>query len=487
VLFRFPSFNPSRSTLPLTRHAHFLSPDIIPQRPAYDALHRPTRFLHSLPVNVSACLRPCVPRSRPSRPTARLAACLILACFSPARAELRIPANTAYSQPDADAVRISARGVREWKDPIQSLNWYGQFKSTGTVTARLVIRPAPDTDSRLRATLDATSRTITIPSGTETATVDLGEFNVTRVGYHSFSLLGTNAPGHANGEPIELILDGPASEGAHFNLKDRRNAASIHLRYDPPKDVQVAAFYSEVTGITDPTTTFYMACGWHRGYFGMQVNSPTERRIIFSVWDSGNEGVDRNKVAAADRVQLIGKGEGVYSGDFGNEGTGGHSHLKYLWKTGEPQRFLVTAAPDDATHTTFAGYYFHPDRKEWMLISAWRAPKEGGYLRGMHGFSENFWGNNGHLLRKSLHGNQWMKTDDGRWLELTRAVFSHDPTGRNDRLDRFMGVENGQFFLSHGGFIDGFTPGGGVFHRPPTGRLPSDLQLPPITGVQPKP
>ena len=42
--------------------------------------------------------------------------------------------------------------------------------------------------------------------------------------------------------------------------------------------------------------TYYMACGWHRGYFGMQVNSPTERRIIFSVWDSGGEAVDRSKV-----------------------------------------------------------------------------------------------------------------------------------------------------------------------------------------------
>lgn len=30
---------------------------------------------------------------------------------------------------------------------------------------------------------------------------------------------------------------------------------------------------------------YYMACGWHRGYLGMQVNSPTERRIIFSVRD----------------------------------------------------------------------------------------------------------------------------------------------------------------------------------------------------------
>ena len=37
------------------------------------------------------------------------------------------------------------------------------------------------------------------------------------------------------------------------------------------------------------------------------------------------------------------------------------------------------------------------------------------------------------------------------------ATFSHDPTGREHRLDRFMGVEQGQFFLSHGGFAEGFT------------------------------
>lgn len=44
--------------------------------------------------------------------------------------------------------------------------------------------------------------------------------------------------------------------------------------------------------------------------------------------------------------------------------------------------------------------------------------------------------------------------------ELTTASFSHDPTGKAARLDRFMGVEDGRFFLSHGGFVEGFTPYG---------------------------
>jgi hypothetical protein len=213
----------------------------------------------------------------------------------------------------------------------------------------------------------------------------------------------------------------------------------------------------------------------------MQVNSPTERRIIFSVWDSGKEGVDRNKVGAADRVTLVAKGENVYSGDFGNEGTGGHSHLEFPWKTGEKQRFLVTAKPVDATHTVYSGYYFRPDQQKWMLISSWKAPKEGGWLRGLYSFSENFGGANGELQRKALFGNQWIETDGGLWLELTQAGFSHDSTGKADRLDRFMGVEHGQFFLSQGGFVPGYTEYGQKFTRPSTGKAPEDLDLPKIS------
>jgi len=165
----------------------------------------------------------------------------------------------------------------------------------------------------------------------------------------------------------------------------------------------------------------------------------------------------------------------VYAGDFGNEGTGGHSHLKYNWKTGQPQRFIVTARPVATNRTVYSGWYYHPDKKQWVLISSWDAPKEGGYLRGLYSFSENFGGANGHLRRKALYGNQWIRTDKGEWIEITTASFSHDGTGKADRLDRFMGVENGQFFLSHGGFIEGFTKYGEKFTRPATGKPPADV------------
>jgi hypothetical protein len=217
-----------------------------------------------------------------------------------------------------------------------------------------------------------------------------------------------------------------------------------------------------------------MACGFSRGYFGMQVNSATERRIIFSIWDAGNgQGAkDRTNVAADDQTQLVAKGDGVEASVFGNEGTGGHSHFVYPWKTGEAQKFVVQVKVD-GSHTIYSGYWFHPEKKQWMLIASFRAPKDGQYLHGLYSFSENFGGSNGHLQRKALYGPQWIATDTGKWMELTEAKFSHDGTGKADRLDRFMGVEKGKFFLSQGGFVEGCTKYGEAFTRPAVKQTPS--------------
>lgn len=392
---------------------------------------------------------------------------------------LQVPAFTAYLDPNVDGARVSSRsGLTGWNDPALRVLWFGEFKATGRVEAAVRLRLPEGTTSKLRLTAGGQSREATVTgAGTNLVAAKFGVFEIKEPGYQRFTLESLNAKSRPAGDLDALVLTGRAMRDAHFNLKSRRNAASVHLVYPVPKGTNVAAFYCEMTGVEDPLWTYYMACGWHRGYFGMQVNSPTERRIIFSVWDSGNEAVSRAKVPDEDRVKLVAKGEGVYAGDFGNEGTGGHSHLKYPWKTGEKQRFLVTAQPADATHTIFSGHYFHPEKKEWMLISSWKAPKDGGWLRGLYSFSENFGGSNGHLLRKALYGNQWIRTDAGEWIELTTASFSHDSTGRSDRFDRFMGIGNGQFFLSHGGFIPGFTKYGEKFTRPATDQPPKDIDF----------
>jgi hypothetical protein len=397
-----------------------------------------------------------------------------------AQAELRVPGDTAYLAPDPEGLEVSPHeGVKDWHDPALKVLWFGELQHTGRLDCAVELHLPAQAEVKLRlAVANQTRDAVARPAGTNLVIVHFPPYELATPGYQRFTLELLNSPSQPAVDVCALRLDGPAAQVAHFNLKPRRNAASVHLAYPTPGVTNLEAFYCEVTAVEEPLWTFYMACGWHRGYFGMQINSPTERRIIFSVWDSGHEAVDRNKVAAPDRVTLVKKGEGVSSGDFGNEGTGGHSHLVYPWKTGETQRFLVTAQPVDASHTIYSGYWLRPDTKQWMLISSWKAPKEGGYLHGLHSFSENFGGANGHLRRKALYGNQWVRTADGRWQELTTASFSHDPTGRADRLDRFMGVEDGQFFLSHGGFIPGSTKFGEKFTRPATGKPPTDLVLP---------
>ncbi|MBE0535014.1 MAG: DUF3472 domain-containing protein [Phycisphaerae bacterium] len=392
-------------------------------------------------------------------------------------APLRVPASTAYLDPDVNGARVSRSGITGWNDPALKVLWFGEIKTPGALDCTVALKLPDKAAAKLRLTVAGQSKEVSVNGAADgLVAAQFGSFEIAEPGYQQFTLESL----HPAGQPAidALLLDGPATQNAHFNLDPRRNAASVHLAYPVPQDTQVEAFYCEMTGLEEPLWTYYMACGWHRGYFGMQVNSPTERRIIFSVWDSGNEAVDRGKVADENRVTLMGKGEGVYSGDFGNEGTGGHSHLKYNWKTGETQRFIVTARPVGGAHTVYSGYYFHPDKKQWMLISSWKAPREGGYLRRLYSFSENFGGANGHMVRKALYNNQWIRTADGTWIELTTASFSHDATGKADRLDRFMGVENGQFFLSHGGFVPGFTAYGEKFTRPATGKPPEDIALP---------
>ncbi len=397
-----------------------------------------------------------------------------------AHAELRIPANTAYLDPDANGAKVDKVGISKWNDPKIKVSWFGEFKSTGSVKASLALQLPMGAESKLRLSLGTQSHEVTV-KGAGATVADFGIFDLKTTGYQHFTLEALNTAGNAFGDLEALVLDGAPTTDAHFNLLPRRNAASVHLFYPTPADAKITAFYNEVTAVEDPVATYYMACGFSRGYFGMQVNSAQERRIIFSIWDAaaGQSAKDRSTVSKENQVELLAKGEGVDAGVFGNEGTGGHSHLIYPWKTGQAQRFVVTAKPD-GEHTIYSGFWFHPEKQQWMLIASFRAPKDGKALRGLYSFSENFNGNNGHLQRKALYGNQWIRLEGVQWSELTTASFSHDGTGKVDRLDRFMGVENGQFFLSQGGFVPGFTKYGEKFTRPALGKAPV-IELPKIT------
>ena len=90
-----------------------------------------------------------------------------------------------------------------------------------------------------------------------------------------------------------------------------------------------------------------MANGFNVGYFGIQVNSPTERRVLFSVWDPPSGG----------STTLVRKGPGVTTNGFGGEGTGGQSYLVYPWEAGHTYRFITRAQLDDAGNTLFSSWF----------------------------------------------------------------------------------------------------------------------------------
>lgn len=406
--------------------------------------------------------------------TAVVAAMTALTALRPGPADVRIPGFTAYLAPDPEAAEVNpGQPVQPFAARHTSLTWYGKFTTRGSVDAAVSIHLPAGSTAALRLTVGRAHRDVVATGIAGEVRVPFGTFAIRDSGYVAFALTTTSGDAAPGVAVDALLLEGAPASAAHFNLNARRNAASVHLRFPVDTTLQITGFYNEVTAVDDPVATYYMACGFARGYFGMQVNSPTERRIIFSVWDaaSGTNATDRSTVSAENYTQLVAKGPGVVASVFGNEGTGGHSHLVYPWRTGSTQRFYVTAKPE-GTVTTYSGYWFNPDRKAWQLIASFRAPKDGQGLRRLYSFSEDFDGANGNLRRKARYGNEWIHLADGSWRELTTATFSHDATGKADRLDRFMGIEHGEFFLSHGGFVPGYTASGTAFTRPPLGRPP---------------
>ncbi|MES1223599.1 MAG: DUF3472 domain-containing protein, partial [Bacteroidota bacterium] len=389
---------------------------------------------------------------------------LVTACFyfTTISAQVSIPAFTGYAVPaengneEDESVLFSEKaGVQNWTDTKQQLQYFFNVKNTGPLSIYLLTKNSTP-GTKLQVTLSNKKFLLLVPAGKTFKKVFAGTVDIKTAGFYSINITAVKKSGKTIADLQSVDLGGKASEGLQFNAKPRRNAASVHLRYTVPDTAKIVSFYSEITvppGF-DPVHTYYMACGFTRGYFGIQVNSATERRVIFSIWDAGKEAVDRNKVPEEKKVQLMGKGIGVIAEGFGNEGTGGHSHLVYNWKTGDTYKFLVTSLPDSATKTTiYAGYFFMPELQQWKLIASFKAPEDGKYLGHLYSFLENFVGINGQLQRKAFYGNQWVRTENGQWIEITRASFSYDATGKaGDRTDYGAGAADDKFYLWNGGF-----------------------------------
>lgn len=383
------------------------------------------------------------------------------------------PLNTGLQLQDEEEEDQFVKGdptFYNWKQAVKQIHFFVKIRKPGEL--RIQLQFANKWALPVRVSVGATMLKALLPATTKFSTIKLGKVLIADTGFVQITLSVPKNTTKMQASIAGILLGGTAVEHMHYNHKPRRNAASVHLKYPVADSVKTVSFYNEITVPAgyDPIHTYYMACGFARGYFGIQVNSEKERRVIFSVWDAGNEALDRNKVGAENRVVLLAKGDGVIANDFGNEGTGGHSHFVYPWKTQTTYKFLVTALTDSASQTTiYTGYFYLPEQEKWKLIASFSAPKDGKYLRNLYSFSENFVGINGQLERKAWFGNQWIQNGaNGQWQELTEARFSYDVTGKmGDRIDYGAGVAPlGAFELWHGGFKNATANYGQSFLRP---------------------
>ena len=291
--------------------------------------------------------------------------------------------------------------------------------------------------------------------------IDLG-IHTLKKGYNTITLKGlstadvfpklTNLNIYSN----ELLSLNYVKENSSSRFYWGRRGPSIHLRYEFPQNTNIKWMYSEIEipeGY-DQEGLFAMANGSREGYFGMQVNSIEERRILFSIW-SPYITDDPNDIPEDQRIQLIKSGEDVYIGEFGNEGSGGQSYLIYPWKAGVNYSFLKSVEPDGNGNTIYTAYFKDPEEGEWKLIASFLRPQTNTWYKGAYSFLENFLPKEGFKTRKAYYSNLWAINSNGGWYRLNNALFTTDDIGNREyRVDYQGGVELNKFYLMHCGFFD---------------------------------
>lgn len=182
--------------------------------------------------------------------------------------------------------------------------------------------------------------------------------------------------------------------------------------------------YGEITVLATHPTTYYCGANWHPGepaggYCGIQHNRKTEKRTIFSIWDTSP--TLHPKVTEAEEKTVHNR--------FGGEGEGGHTHQLYDWELGETFRFVVRKEKGSEPNTTAARYYFF-DRVSatWHHAATIQSPNGdekstpsvSNLAGGMVSFLENFSGRDKEVPKLALY-RLWLGNDVKSLTPLTRA------------------------------------------------------------------
>lgn len=365
---------------------------------------------------------------------------------------------------------ISPDGVKNWRNGNELIRFFFKTEKTGDLNLALKARSEKGKSS-VRVQLNGQSETVIIKTDTFSV-IPVGSFHVSKPGYQVVEIQGIKKQGEDFAELSDLMIGGEAAQGKIYFVRDDfywgQRGPSVHLNYPMPENSGDALyFYNEMTipEGNDVIGSYFMANGFSQGYFGIQVNSETERRVLFSVW-SPFKTDDPKNIPDDHKIIMLKKGEHVHTGEFGNEGSGGQSYLKYNWIAGNTYRFLLKGVPSSNKSTDFTAWFYAPERGEWMLIASFRRPHTSSYLTRLHSFLENFIPSQGQFVRQVHYSNQWIYTADDKWVELTKAGFSADATARKQsRMDYAGGGDQKSFYLKNCGFFSENTPIGATFER----------------------
>ncbi|WP_081852614.1 DUF3472 domain-containing protein [Prevotella sp. 10(H)] len=292
-----------------------------------------------------------------------------------------------------------------------------------------------------------------------------GEYNlqfctgitIPKTGYYRYELKPISDP--ANAITIRSLIFNSFKPEGQVNHTDYQSSPSVHINFSStsPTTKKYDWLYEEIIVPEggDPLATFYMAIGFYRGYFGIQTNSDTERRVLFSIWDSKDAENDKS-INASDYVTLVDKDEATTVNSFGGEGTGGQSYVKTAdWKTGKPVKFLLNVLPQKNNSVVLSAWY-SVDNGPWNYVASWRAPHEKRYFDGFHSFLENYGYTNGQLRREAYYYNAWgHEAESEKWINFNKVRFSNTDGKEGQRVDYEQGVSPkypDRFYMSSGGY-----------------------------------
>jgi hypothetical protein len=384
--------------------------------------------------------------------------------------QLSLAANS-WVDGDAAATEqiVSEQGIVNWQYSNDVVAVYLYLPQPGELDLALTGQVSQG-ESKLEVSLGEQRKTVTL-TGATSKQHQVGRFQVTQAGYQKILLRGISSSGQTFAELTQLHFGGSAAANASY-IKDEvywgRRGPSVHLTYQLPENTAVRWFYSEmeIPSGSDTLGSYFMANGFADGYFGIQVNSATERRVLFSVW-SPYQTDDPGSIPEQYQVKLLRKGQQVQTGEFGNEGSGGQSFLRYSWQTDTRYRFLLKAEPQADNHTHYSAWFYPPELGQWQLIASFSRPDTQRNIERPHSFLENFMPEMGDTSRKVYFPSQWFADAQGQWSQNRSASFSVDDTGdRGNRLDYKGDLTAQGLMLQNCGFFSDTTAAGTSWHLP---------------------